>query len=132
MKRPLGVWIIGILVLIGAIFRILGGITALGVTGLSMAGKLGEESGSLGGDALAIGIVTLIVGVLLLIFALAFLGLRPWAWTATMIFEMITIVIVIVQFIFDGWNWATLVGLIIPLIIVFYMTRPRIREAFSR
>jgi hypothetical protein len=132
VRRPLGVWIIGILVLIGAIFRILGGITALGVSGLSMAGKLGSEAEGVGGQALGVGIVTLVVGVLLLIFALAFLGLRPWAWTATMIFELITIVVVIVQFIFDGWNWATLVGIIIPLIIVYYMTRPRIREAFSR
>ncbi len=57
MKRPLGVWIIGILVLIGAIFRILGGITALGVSGLAMTGSLGEETVGIGGEALGIGIV---------------------------------------------------------------------------
>ena len=131
MKRPLGVWIIGILVLIGAIFRILGGITALGVTGLAMTGTLGSEAEGVGGEALAIGIVTLVIGVVLLIFALAFLGLRPWAWTATMIFELLAIVVVVIQFIFDGFHWASLVGIIIPVIIVFYLTRPRIRGAFS-
>jgi hypothetical protein len=132
VKRPLGVWIIGILALIGAIFRILGGITALGVSGLAMAGKLGEEGSSVGGEALGIGIVTLVIGVLVLIFAIAFLGLRGWAWIAMMIFELITIVVVVVQFIYDGFNWASLVGIIIPAIIVFYLTRPRVRDAFAR
>ncbi len=49
-----------------------------------------------------------------------------------MIFEVLAIVIVVVQFFFDGFHWASLVGLIIPLIIVLYLTRPRIRQAFSR
>jgi hypothetical protein len=132
VKRPLGVWIIGILALISAILRILGGITALGVSGLAMTGTLGEEVGGIGGQALGIGIVSVIVGVLLLIFAFSFLGLRPWAWTALMIFEVLTIVVVVVTFVFDGFHWASLVGILIPLVIVIYLTRPRIRRAFSR
>ncbi len=131
MKRPIGVWIIGILALIGAILRILGGFTALGVGGLAMTGKLGQEAGSLGAEALGVGIATLIIGFLVLIFALAFLGLQPWSWAAMMIIQLLTIVVVVVQFIFDGFHWSSLTTIIIPVIIVFYLTRPRIRQAFG-
>ena len=130
MRRPIGVWIIGILGLIGAILRILAAITALGVSGLALTGTLGTEAEGVGGQALAIGILSLIVGVILLYISIAFLGLRAWAWTVLMIFELLTIVIVVVQFIFDGFNGATLAGLIIPLIIVVYLTRPGVRRAF--
>jgi hypothetical protein len=132
MKRPIGVWIIGILALIGAILRILGSLTALGLGSLGMAGKLGETGSDLGGQALAVGIVGLIVGVVILFFALSFLGLRPWAWTALMIMELITIVVAIVQFVFDGFHGATLATVIVPLIIVIYLTRPGVRGAFRR
>lgn len=132
MKRPIGVWIIGILALIGAILRILGSLTALGLGSLGMAGKLGETGSDLGGDALAVGIVGLVVGVLLLFFALSFLGLRPWAWAAMLIFELILIVVAIVQFVFDGFHGATLATIIIPVIIVIYLTRPGVRGAFKR
>jgi hypothetical protein len=131
MKRPIGVWIIGILALIVAILRILGGFAALGVGGLAMTGTLGEEAGSLGAQALGVGIASLIVGFLVLIFAVAFLGLQPWSWTALMILELLTIVVVVVQFIFDGFHWSSLVTIIIPVIIVFYLSRPRIRQAFG-
>ncbi len=131
MKRPIGVWIIGILALINAIFTILGAITALGVTGLAMMGKLGTEGEGLGGEALIVGISSLIIGVILLVFALSFLRLRPWAWTALMIVELFVIVVAVVQFIFAGFHWSSLVTIIIPVIIVFYLTRPRIRQAFG-
>ncbi len=132
MKRPIGVWIIGIVALISAILRILAGITALGVSGLAMTGNLGEDSGSITGEALGIGIAMLIIGALYLIFALAFLGLRRWSWSAMMIIQWITIIAVVVEFIFGGWNGAALVGIILPLIIVFYLTRPGVRRAFFR
>jgi hypothetical protein len=132
VKRPLGVWIIGIIGIIAAVIDILGGITALGVGGLSMAGSLGDTSGSITGKALGVGIALLIVGILYLIFALSFLGLRHWAWSAMMIIQWLTIIVAIFNFVFGGWNWSALTSIILPLIIVFYLTRPRIRQAFSR
>ncbi len=132
MKRPIGVWIIGILALVGAILMILGAITALGVSGLAMIGTLDDVADGVGGQALAIGIVYLVLGVLVLFFALSFLGLRPWAWTALMVIELLQIVGVILGFIFGGFHWNSLVSIIIPVIIVFYLTRPRVRQAFSR
>ncbi len=97
-----------------------------------MTGTLGEEAGSLGAEALGVGIASLISRVILvLIFALAFLGLQPWAWAALMIIQLLTIVVVVVQFIFDGFHWSSLTTIIIPVIIVFYLTRPRIRQAFG-
>jgi hypothetical protein len=132
VKRPIGVWIIGILALVGAILMILGAITALGVSGLAMIGTLDDVADGIGGQALVVGIVYLVVGVLVLFFALSFLGLRPWAWTALMIIELLQIVGVILGFIFGGFHWNSLVSIIIPVIIVIYLTRPRIRQAFSR
>lgn len=130
VKRPFGVWVIGILAFIGAILRILAGLTALGVSGLALTGTLGEETGGLGGQSLGIGIVMLIVGVLYLIFAISFIGLQSWAWLAMMIIQLATIVVVVVQFIFDGFHWSSLAGIIIPVIIALYLTRPRIKQAF--
>ena len=132
MKRPIGVWIIGILALLGAILMILGAITALGVSGLAMTGALDEVADGVGGEALLLGIVYLVLGVLVLFFALSFLGLRSWAWTALMIIELLQIVGVILGFIFGGFHWNSLVSIVIPVIIVFYLTRPSIRQAFSR
>ena len=131
MRRPIGVWIIGILALINAVLTILGGITALGVSGLAMMGKLGAESEGPGWEALLVGILSLVFGAILLIFALSFLGLRPWAWTALMIVELLLIVIAVVQFVFAGFHWNSLVTIIIPAIVVLYLTRPGIRRAFS-
>lgn len=123
---------IGILAIIGAVLRILAALTALGVSGLAMTGTLGEEVGGLGGQSLAIGIVMLIIGVLYLIFAISFIGLRAWAWAAMMFIQLLAIAAVIVQFVLDGFHGATLVGIIIPLIIVIYLTRPGVRKAFMR
>jgi hypothetical protein len=132
MKRPLGVWIIGIIAVIAAVLRILTAIAALGVGGLSIAGKLGDQSGSVTGQALGIGIAMLVVGVLYLIFAFAFLGLRHWSWTAMMIIQWLSIIAVAAQFALKGYDTASLTGIILPLIIVLYLLRPKVRRAFAR
>jgi len=132
MKRPLGVWIIGLLALIGAIIELLAGLTALGMGGLGITGILGIDPELAGGRAVAAGVVLIIIAVAYLVFALSFLGLKRWAWAALLIISIVTIVAVIVQMIFDGFYWSSLPAIILPLIIAYYLTRREVRQAFSR
>lgn len=130
MKRPIGVWIIGILALIGGILRILAGLTALGIGGLALTGSLGQENGVSGGEALGIGVFELVVGIAVLFFALSFLRLRRWAWTAMMLVQWVTLIAVVLQFVFDGFNWSSLVGVIIPVLLIVYLGSRGVRRAF--
>lgn len=132
MVRPLGVWIIGILALIAGIVELLAGLTALGVGGLGIIGVLGIDPEIAGGRAVAAGVVMIIVAFLYLVFALSFLGLRRWAWTALLVVSIVTIVAVVLQMVFDGFYWSSLASIILPLIVVFYLTRRGVRQAFKR
>lgn len=130
MKRPFGVWIIGLLSVIGAVIQILAGISALGVKGLGFVNELAAEETSIGGDAKTIGIVLLVISVLYLIFALSFLGLRRWAYVALFTVQGLAVAAVIARFVLDGWHWSTLVGLIVPVLIILYLLMPKVKAAF--
>lgn len=130
MKRPIGVWIIGIIAFLAGVLRILAGLTALGIGGLALTGSLGQESGVSGGEALGIGVFNLVVGIVVLLFALSFLALKRWAWTAMMLIQWLTIIAVVLQFVFDGFNWASLVGIVIPVLLIVYLGSKGVRRAF--
>jgi phosphoglycerol transferase MdoB-like AlkP superfamily enzyme len=132
MKRPLGVWIIGILALVGAVIELLAGLTALGVGALDVTGVLGIDPDLAGGRAVTAGVVLIIIAVLYLLFALSFLGLKRWAWAALLVVSIITVVAVIVQMIFDGFYWSSLPAVVLPLIVAYYLSRREVRNAFSR
>lgn len=121
---------IGIIAFIGGILRILAGLTALGIGGPALTGTLGQESGVTGGEALGIGVFNLIVGIVILLFALSFLALKRWSWTAMMIIQWVTVIAVVLQFVFDGFNWASLVGIIVPVILIIYLGSKGVRAAF--
>lgn len=57
--------------------------------------------------------------------------MRPWAWAAMLVIQLLTIAALIAQFVLDGFHWASLTGIIIPVLITLYLSRPKIRHAFS-
>jgi hypothetical protein len=132
MKRPFGVFIIGILALLGALFNILAGLGAVGVEGLDFFAKVLEEGKVLGADTKTVGIVLIVIGVLYLIFALSFLRLHGWAYVALFIVQVLGIAAAVARFVMDGWHWSALVTAVIPVLIVLYLLMPKVRTAFFK
>jgi len=111
-ERPLGLTIICILGFLGAILGILGGLAIFGL-GAFFGGMIeGMFWGALGALGSGIGIVALIISIVLLYAYYGLWNMKKWAWTWTMILEIISILL----------SLASLnAGIIIPVIIVIYL-----------
>lgn len=144
--RPTGVTVLAVLSILAAIAFLVGG-AGLIVVGLvigtyagsqltnqiTSSGYAGLASLTAGTIALvftAIGAILLILGFLYLAVAIGFLGGRGWAWTLGMVGYIIGIVIDIVQIAFGSYTSAA--GLIIGIIIVYYLTRPHVKAFFGK
>lgn len=127
--RPTGVTIIGVLQVIGGVLRLLSSVALLGLVGLGLAGGVGDETG---GTILGIALVGLVVGLAYFYLGWSMLRLRPWAWTATLILNVIALASVVATFVVSGFDWGVAFGVIIPAIIVYYLYRPQVRAAFRR
>ncbi|NHI87874.1 MAG: hypothetical protein EAX87_00040 [Candidatus Thorarchaeota archaeon] len=115
--RPLGVTIIVILEVLGALAYLFTGAMAI------LAGAMvGSIIPGLGAFAVAIGAIVLIFGILYLLLAWGLWTLKSWAWMAAVILNIIGLILGILQF-----NW---IGVIISLIIVIYLQQGDIKSRF--
>jgi hypothetical protein len=116
-NRPIGITIIAILMIISGIIFIVSGIglTALGV--LSLFFLLG-------------GIGTLLLGIASLVVAWGLLKGAGWAWIITLIITIISIIANVASL--AGGNTASIVGIIIEGIIIYYLYRPNVKSYFGR
>ena len=111
-ERPLGLTIICILGFIGAIIGILGGIAVFALAPI-LGGLVGGEYGSLlGTGTMIIGIVTLIISIISLYAFYGLWNMKKWAWTWTMILEVISIILGLT---------SLSPTVIIPVIVVIYL-----------
>ena len=144
--RPAGVTILAVLAILGAIALLIGGVAVIAV-GLVIGTYVGSQltsslasSGysqlaSLGAGTIAIiltviGAVLLILGILYLAVGVGFLGGKGWAWTLGLIVSIVSIVIDIVQIAFGAFS--NVLGVVIGIIIVYYLTRPRVKAFFGK
>ena len=123
-KRPLGITIIAILLLISAVIEIIGGISS--VIGSPPTGSLSD---------VLLGWFPLVLGVIELVLAWGLWTLKPWAYWGTLVVE---IVIILVHFFgFLGLPrthsaLAVISGGIVSIIIVIYLLVDRhVRRAFQ-
>ena len=123
-KRPLGITIIAILLLISAVIEIIGGISS--VIGTPPASTL---------SGVLLGWFPLVLGVIELVLAWGLWTLKPWAYWGTLVVE---IVIILVHFFgFLGLPrthsaLAIISGGIVSIIIVIYLLVDRnVRRAFQ-
>jgi len=128
--RPTGVTILAILEIIGAILSLLG---ALAFFALGALVGVVPEAGIMGGLFAAVGAV---VGGLLLILALVGFVLaygfwtgKGWAWILGIIFSIIGIIIGLVSII---GNPSSIIGIIINVLIIYYLTRPHVKAWFGK
>lgn len=121
--RPLGVTIIGVLLLLFGLFMILGGITVGALTDLE-------------GLDLAIEMVALVMGVIYILAAFGFFKGWGFVWLLTMVVVIIGIIWNILSWVLGGLEMGEvgtlLIGLIIPIIIVLYMNSSNVKTFFRR
>ncbi len=144
--RPTGVTILAVLSIIAAIAFLLGGAVLIGLglvigtyaasqvtSSLATAGFSGLASlgaGTIAAIITAIGAIALILGILYLAVGVGFLGGKGWAWTLGIIVSIIGIVLDVVQIGFGAYS--NVLGLIIGIIIVYYLTRPHVKAFFGK
>ena len=112
-ERPIGVIIIAILQLIGAL-------AMLGLGALSLIAGLAIPF--FGFILMALGAFMLVWGIIGLILFWGLWGMKSWAWLITIIFNIISIIMGVYGFYNSGFvDFTQLVNVIIPLIIVIYL-----------
>lgn len=116
LERPAGVTILGIVQIIFSIIDLMIGVV-LGGAFLTSAGFAGASG--LGGIFAAIGVIFIVAGALSFIFAIAFFTGRNWGRILMMIGAVLEL-------------FAIPVGTIIGIIVLWYLTRPRVRAYFKQ
>ncbi len=121
--RPLGVTIIGVLLLLAGIVAIISGLTIGAITDLK-------------GLDLVLETVSLVIGLIYIIAAFGFFKGWGFFWIVTMIVVIIGILWDILSWVIGGLEMGKLVGLaiglIIPIIIVLYMNSQNVKTFFRR
>jgi uncharacterized membrane protein (DUF2068 family) len=137
-RRPLGVSIIAILVAIQGIFFLILGILAL-VAVIVAANSAGTAVNGYAITGATVSIVAgvlagvfLVVGLVSLLFAWGLWTLKRWAFWATVIIEIISLVNSVFAFTQPHANfWSAVAGMIIPIVIlVYYFADANVRAAF--
>jgi len=119
--RPLGVTIIGVLLLLAGLVAILSGV---------LIGSLGDLSDI----ELAVELVALVIGLIYIIAAFGFFKGWSWVWLVTMVILVLGIIIDIASWAIHGMDdiVGLLVDLIIPVIILLYMNSQNVKAFFRR
>jgi hypothetical protein len=136
-KRPTGVTVIAILVIIGGILLLLAGIAAVAVGSLFLSQITGL-------GFVVIGSIILAVGIGYLVVSYGLLKGKRWAWTITMVLLFIGIAIDVASIIFGSFainmnisnflsaNSGSVASIIISIIILYYLYRPHIKSYFGK
>jgi hypothetical protein len=136
-KRPAGVTVIAILIIIGGILLLLAGIGTVAVGSLFISEIIGLVFVIIGAILLAVGIGYVVVSY-------GLLKGKRWAWTITMVLLFIGIAIDVASIIFGSFvinmdisafltsNSGSIVSIIISIIILYYLYRPHIKSYFGK
>jgi hypothetical protein len=137
-KRPTGVTVIAILIIIGGILLLLAGIAGVVVGSLSISQIIGL-------GFVIIGAIILAVGIGFLVVSYGLLKGKRWSWTITVILLFIGIAIDVASIIIFGYftfnmdtssflinNSGSIASIIISVIILYYLYRPHIKSYFGK
>jgi hypothetical protein len=130
---PLGIVILGILMLIGGIFSILWGMALGSIGGLSWLTGLffSDPVQTWGGNAATAGIWSICVGIVQIITAFGLFAQQRWAWFLALIGTGVALIHPLIALL-NGSLWS-LFGLIIPGLIFFYLLMDDdVKRAFGR
>lgn len=135
MQRPIGVTLLAFLSLVSGALGVFKGLIWLGVGGV-LAGVTATAfpvaGAFVGGLAVLVGGLALLTGLFSLLFAWGAFALKPWAWSfgvATHGFNLIWSVLVVLG---PGILRERFVTIVISAIVLLYLTRPEIKQAFGK
>jgi hypothetical protein len=125
--RPTGVTILAILAAVDGLWHVAAGSIFLGfrISGLFFADAL-----DLGGYTAPYGILQIAFGVVLLLVAAGLWSLTRGAWQAALVLAAASLAIHIANGAGTG-EWQPLVGIVLPLAIIWYLLRPEVRSTFT-
>ncbi len=135
-KRPTGVTVLAILEILGGLAGLGGGAVLIGVAALVSSADfatLYPQLSGIGGVSTilyALGALVLIFGILGLILGVGFLGGKGWAWTLGIVVGILNIVLSVVQTAIGFYS--SIVGIIFPIIIIYYLMRPHVKAFFGK
>jgi hypothetical protein len=119
-----GVTIVVVVFLIGALLNVLVGVDLLGISGELPS----SERGPL---AAPTGAVMLISALLLIIGAYGLWTLRPWGWTLGVVAMVAGLGLNLLQYLNNSALLVTmLVASLIPVVILWYLFQPQVRATF--
>ena len=136
-KRPTGVTVIAVLVIIGSILLLLAGIGGVAVGSLFISQIIGL-------GFVIIGAIILAVGIGYLVVSYGLLKGKRWSWTITVVLLFIGIAIDVVSIIFGSFainmdtstfltnNSGSIASIIISVIILYYLYRPHVKSYFGK
>lgn len=138
-KRPTGVTVIAVLVIIGGILLLLAGIGGVAVGSLFISSQI------IGLGFVIIGAIILAVGIGYLVVSYGLLKGKRWSWTITVVLLFIGIAIDVASIIIFGYfainmdtssflttNSGSIAGIIISVIILYYLYRPHVKSYFGK
>ncbi|MCS7136646.1 MAG: hypothetical protein RMJ14_05865 [Nitrososphaerota archaeon] len=124
IERPFGVTVLAILEIIAGLILI--GIGAIiGAAGM-MAGVIPYVGWVFGPIFIALAVIIIILGLISFVVAYGLWTGKGWAWTVALILSIIGIIINL--FSLPGG----IVGIIINVIIIYYLTRPHVKAFFGK
>ena len=142
-ERPLGVTILAILQIIAGLLLLFAAAGSLAISTVDVE----DIEDELGDDApdwvldnfdtifLATGVIYLLLGLLALAVAYGFLKGSGWAWTFGLVLAIINVISQLIGPVLN-MNASALVtaiiGAIVPLIIIYYLTRPKVKAFFGK
>ncbi len=128
MKRPIGITIAALVLMVTGVFQVLVGLEANGITNLGLA-QAADAARVSGGASLVSGILTLVLaaGLFLLV---------GWARTLVVVVMAIRILVDLYTGLTHGFTStvgiAAITNLVISAAVLWYFRRRNVRDAFNR
>ena len=135
-KRQTGVTVLAILEILGGLAGLVGGAALIGVAALVSSSNFATLYPQLAGIGsvstllYALGALALIFGILGLVLGIGFLGGKGWAWTLGIVVGVLNIVVSIAETAI-GFS-SNIIGIIFPIIIIYYLMRPHVKAFFGK
>jgi hypothetical protein len=121
--RPTGITVLGTVAVLWGLFKLLFALPAMGM-GMLFTGV---------GSGIATGTLMFIGGLIWLAIGIGFFKLKPWTWMLALVVAGLGVLEVLVGvFMEPGSLLCGLFGLIVPGILLWYLTRPHVKAAFGR
>lgn len=128
-QRPGGITLITVLAILSGLAGLFDGILLLINSG-AIAAEQGANAGTL---ATIGGVLALLIGIFSLFYGIGLWQLKPWAWTLALVGSIITIVFLVISaVVVGGTALDQLLRILFNLVIVYYLFRASVRNAFAR